>query len=141
MDQSLEQHLKALLISQEGLRLKPYMDTVGKITIGVGRDLNDRGISNDEAMFLLENDMKIVFENALELSFFKNLDQVRQLVILSMLFNMGLSRFKGFVRMTDALMRSDFSTASLEMRSSRWAREVGLRAVHLSDAMRDGKFS
>lgn len=49
--------LKDMLIRHEGLKLKPYRDTVGKLTIGAGRNLNDLGISEREAMFLLDNDI------------------------------------------------------------------------------------
>ena len=49
-----------MLKRHEGLRLKPYQDTIGKLTIGYGRNLDDRGISKEEAEYLLRNDISRV---------------------------------------------------------------------------------
>ena len=84
--------LKELLIKHEGLRLKPYYDTATppRLTIGVGRNLTDRGITEEEAMFLLENDIKATLQSLKEVfSWFVFLDNVRQAVVVSMVFNMG----------------------------------------------------
>ena len=58
--------LRDQLIIDEGLRLRPYRDSVGKLTIGVGRNLDDVGISNDEAMVLLDHDIEITITLTLE---------------------------------------------------------------------------
>ena len=52
--------LKDMLIRHEGLKLKPYLCTAGKLTIGVGRNIQDRGITYQEAMMLLENDIRLI---------------------------------------------------------------------------------
>lgn len=52
--------LKAQLVIDEGLRLRPYRDSVGKLTIGCGRNLDDVGITAAEAMMLLDNDVSRV---------------------------------------------------------------------------------
>lgn len=139
MSNELISNLQRLLILHEGKKLKPYVDTVGKITIGVGRNLTDRGISEGECALLLSNDIDIVmkqFNN--NFPNWKQFDDVRKLVILDMLFNLGLNRFLGFKNMIDALNTKDFNKAASEMLNSRWAEQVGDRAKRLSIMMRDG---
>ncbi len=132
--------LKATLVVDEGLRLKPYWDSVSKLTIGVGRNLDDRGITKTEAMYLLNRDItqatrdaKRAVENFLELS------DVRQEIIVNMVFNMGLTRFKGFRNTIKAIEAKDYELASIEMLDSLWARQVGPRAKRLARRMRTGK--
>lgn len=133
------ERLKQILIKHEGLRLKPYTDTVGKLTIGVGRNLDDRGISKDEALYMLENDIKIVEKEAREIfENFDQLDDVRQEVILNMLFNLGKAKFLSFKKFIQAVKERNFEKAADEMLNSKWARQVGKRAQELSFAMRNG---
>ena len=135
------ERLKAVLIRHEGLRLKPYRDTVGKLTIGVGRNLDDRGITKDEALYLLSNDINIV-ESELdrELPWWRYLDDIRQEVLVNMAFNMGLPKLKKFKRFLSALEKGNYETAADEMLASRWAIQVGRRADELSRAMREGEY-
>lgn len=129
--------LKALLLSHEGMRLKPYRDTVGKLTIGVGRNLEDTGITQEEANYLLENDIRQAKRTA-EWAFpwFRDLSLTRQAVVISMIFNLGIKGFRSFRRLIDALEHGDYARAALEMRSSKWARQVGDRAVELARMMK-----
>jgi lysozyme len=134
--------LKEMLIREEGLKLKPYRDPVsGKLTIGVGRNLEDVGISEDEAMYLLENDIRRAEETAGHCCaahgvLFENLPEEAQLVLVDMAFNMGY-RLKSFRRMFTALRRGDFEEAAKEMLDSKWARQVGRRAENLAEIMKN----
>lgn len=131
--------LLARLRSDEGLRLFPYMDTTGHITIGYGRNLSERGISQGEADALLQRDaLNAIRECEQAFPWFGALSEARQVVIASMVFNMGLSGVRGFGRMLDAVQRRDFATASAEMLHSQWATQVGARADRLAVMMRNG---
>lgn len=133
--------LQSQLSIDEGNKAKPYTDTVGKLTIGVGRNLTDRGLSPDEVNYLLNNDINIATQDAKKLvPGFDKLDDVRQEVLVNMAFNLGLARLSGFKKFLAAVNAGDFSRASVEMLDSVWAKQVGARAIRLSNAMRTGSF-
>lgn len=121
----------------EGLRLKPYRCTAGKLTIGYGRNIEDNGITEAEASFLLENDLRRCwYDCSSAFDWFDKLDKIRQGVIAELCFNIGLPRLKGFKKMLAACSRGDFETASCEMLDSLWARQVGKRALTLANLMK-----
>ena len=123
----------------EGLRLKPYRCTAGKLTIGYGRNLEDRGITIEEAEYLLSNDIEIVCKNlSMRLSFFDDLDPVRKSALINMCFNLGLSGLMGFKKMLRAIEQSDYEQAAVEALNSRWANQVGDRAVRIADKIKNG---
>ena len=149
------------LILHEGMVLKVYQDHLGIDTIGVGRNLEDRGITDGElafmnmlraeiyeqgiteahARFLLSNDIDIVEEelrNAHEC--IERLDDVRIRILLDMAFNMGVPRLCKFKNMWAGIHDGDYIRASAEMLDSRWATQVGQRATRLSEAMRTGEW-
>ncbi len=131
--------LIAQLVRHEGLRLKPYKDIAGKSTIGVGRNLDDAGISPDEALILLENDIARTSAALRErLPWFGSLDKVRQNVLINMAFNMGIHGLLGFKLMLGAVQAGNYEAASREMLESAWAVQVGNRAVELSHLMKNG---
>jgi lysozyme len=133
--------LREMLIKHEGLRLKPYKCTAGKTTIGVGRNLDDVGISKFEAMQMLAADIGRIQKEAVEnFNWFKSISVVRQDVVLSMLFNMGLSRFSGFKNMIAAIVAQNYSKAADEMMNSAWSAQVGIRATELAQMMREGRY-
>lgn len=136
MDRQL---LRSQLERHEGLRLKPYRDTVGKLTIGYGRNLDDIGISRDEADFMIDNDISQVERHLLTVDEYSALDAVRQAVLANMCFNVGFRGLIGFRRMWTALARHDYDAAAGEMLDSKWAGQVGSRAVELSEIMRSGE--
>lgn len=131
--------LRQQLIHHEGLRLKPYTDTVGKLTIGVGRNLNDRGITEAEARYLLDNDINGAINDLLALTWFPDLDPVRQRVFVDLCFNLGIVRLKGFVKMLDAASRKDWPTAAAELLNSKYAQQVGQRAQTLAAMLVTGR--
>ena len=155
-------HLLEELVKHEGLRLQVYQDTLGIDTIGIGRNLKDRGISKEEldeldiptidhvyeygiteadAMLLAENDVQIVEEELLRAHpCVEDLDAVRQLVLVDMAFNMGVPRLCKFKKMWNAVHENKFDIAAKEMLDSRWANQVKSRSVKLANAMHNGSF-
>jgi len=120
----------------EGLRLKPYHCTAGKLTIGYGRNIEDKGISKSEANYLLLRDIEEV-EVALNdrYEWFEHLSTHRQAVLINMAFNMGMHGLATFKNMIAAIEMSDYTEASHQMLESGWAKQVGSRAVELSKIM------
>lgn len=121
----------------EGLRCKPYRCTAGKLTIGYGRNIEDNGITEAEASFLLENDIKnSEAECRRAFPWFQKLDEIRRGVIIELCFNMGLKRLLGFKKMLAACECGNYNSAANEMLNSLWARQVGKRAKTLADLMK-----
>jgi lysozyme len=124
----------------EGCKLKPYYCTAGKLTIGVGRNLEDTGITRAEAQFMLEGDIVRLMKELDELfPEWRDLSETRQMVVLNMCFNMGTFGFLNFKRTIAYMRAEEFSKAADEMLRSQWADQVGDRAKRLSDAMREDK--
>jgi len=128
----------------EDIVLKPYLDTVGKTSIGVGRNLDDVGISKEEARILLHNDIrraKADLDRALP--WWRSLDPVRQKVMIDMCFNMGIGNdSKGLLSFKNTLkfiQQGEWVKAATNMESSKWARQVGNRSVRLARMMRTGE--
>jgi lysozyme len=133
--------LRAQLVSMEGLRLKPYRCPAGKLTIGVGRNLDDRGVTREEALVLLDNDLALVEAQArAAFPWFDALDAVRQDVVLNMCFNLGLPRLLGFRKCLAALAAGHYGNAAYEMMQSQWAQQVGHRAQTLATMMETGVY-
>jgi len=133
------QRLRELLIKHEGVALKPYVDTVGKKTIGVGRNLDDGGISIAEAMMMLTNDMNRVEQEAVRhFDWFHPLSPNRKNVVLSMLFNLGLNQFRQFNNLIASLIIQNYAKAAQDMLDSKWAVQVKGRAKELALMMLKG---
>ena len=131
--------LKSMLTLHEGRMLFVYNDSLGVPTIGVGRNLRDKGISPSECDLLLENDIADVLEALThQFPWFSTaLNSARQLALVDMGF-MGPEKLRGFHKMIAAIQRGDFQQAAREMLDSTWAQQVGHRAVDLAAIMRDG---
>jgi lysozyme len=122
----------------EGLRLKPYRCTAGKLTIGYGRNLEDNGISDEEAEYLLTNDLKFAaMETVAMFPTWDRLSDLRREVLVNMMLNLGATKLRKFKRMREALSREDYGSAAAEMLDSKWALQVGQRAERLAKQMRD----
>ncbi|GAB1468051.1 hypothetical protein MASR2M64_07540 [Candidatus Cloacimonadota bacterium] len=141
MTDTLMNRIKSQLVRHEGLRLKLYRCTAGKLTIGVGRNLDDCGISQKEAYALLDNDILNCEQQLLdEIPVIYNaLDEARQSVLLNMCFNLGLKGLLGFNNTLAFIAAGDWERAANGMLASKWAKQVGMRAIELSEMMRKGK--
>ena len=112
------------LLRDEGLRLKPYQDSVGKTTIGIGRNLDDKGISHAEAATLLHNDIEECVDHALRIiPGFDNLPEDAQHIIVNMIFQLGARGFQGFRRLIEAIHSHAWNAASHEVMNSKAARQ------------------
>jgi len=132
--------IQAMILRHEGNKKFPYMDTVGKLTIGIGRNLSDNGISKEESLFLLNNDIVSAQEELnWKFPWFLELNAVRQNALTDMLFNLGLPRLLRFKKFIAAMAAKDYNIASNEMLDSIWARQVGYRAIELAKMIRTGK--
>lgn len=124
-------------------RHMPYRDSVGKLTIGYGRNLDDMGITDYEASVMLDHDLAVCQAELIKahpaLLHNDSLSDERKKVLFEMAFNMGVPRLLGFKKMWAALEAHDYSLAALEMLDSAWARQVGMRAIMLADIMSTGK--
>jgi lysozyme len=131
----------ASMMRHEGLRLTPYLDTVGKLTIGYGRNLDDRGISPQEAAFLLDNDVADGTAEALRaFAWLLRMDEVRSAVIVEMVTSIGLPRFLTFKRCIAACASGDYETAARELLDSDWRVQVGpTRSQRLAEQLRTGR--
>jgi lysozyme len=140
--------LEQELTRDEGKRLKPYRDSVGKLTIGIGHNLDDKGISPAVCALMFAED---VAEHAAlldrHLSWWRNLDEIRQRVLMNMAFNMGvgpsdeqpLGKLLTFKNTLAAMARGDYEAAADGMSASAWAKQVGVRATRLVSMMRTGR--
>lgn len=134
-----EDRLIAELTRDEGLRNKPYKDTVGKLTIGVGRNLDDVGLSDQECVYLLHNDIvRSVADLDNNLDWWRDMSDTRQRALINMCFNLGWPRLSGFRNMLAALKASDYDKAASEALDSRWAQQVGSRSERIAEMYRQG---
>lgn len=131
--------LRSELRRDEGVRLKPYRDTVGKITIGVGRNLTDIGITPEEADLMLDHDIAAAIGSlSARVRCFDALDPVRQRALINLTFNIGIEAVLGFHKMLSALIQQDYETAAKELLFSRYAVQVGARATRVAHMLRTG---
>jgi lysozyme len=123
----------------EGVEKTVYNDSEGIPTIGVGRNLRDRGLSDDEIDYLLSNDIDIVVDELDKvMPWWKDLDEVQQRVLCDLVFNLGMPRFSGFKKSISYMKQQMWDQAANELLDSKWARQVGRRAHTLSEMMRTG---
>jgi lysozyme len=131
-----------LLIKHEGVKLNVYRDTVGKLTIGCGRNLDDHGISEDEALLMLDNDITRLWHAlTAKFPFFGGLDDTRQHVLLDMAYNLGVDGVGHFTKVVSAIETGNYNAAADEMLESKWAKQVGTRAQELAAMMRHGAYT
>lgn len=135
--------LYAQLGVDEARRCKPYRDTVGKLSIGVGRNLDDVGLSDDEIDLMLKNDVqRAVTVLDRNVPWWRNLTDARQQVLANMCFNMGWGDsgkgLSSFVNTLTKVKAGDYTGAADNMLASKWASQVGVRAIRLARMMREG---
>lgn len=125
-----------------GFRSKPYKCTAGKLTIGYGRNLDDVGVSLDEAEYMFNNDFNKAYTDLLRLLKVKevnveDLSECRLFVLTDMMFNLGYGRLSLFKKLFQALKNHDYVAASDEMKDSNWYKQTGNRAKKLCDMMKN----
>lgn len=125
----------------EDSRAKPYRDTVGKLSIGVGRNLDDVGLRPDEISLLLRNDIEVA---AAELDkafpWWRKMTDARQNALCNMCFNLGITRLKGFKQTLALLQSGKYDEAAREVLVSKWAGQVGARASRIAELFRKGEY-
>jgi lysozyme len=135
--------LVAQLRHHEGDRRKPYRDTAGHLTIGVGRNLDAKPLSDAVVQLMLDEDINEAWQACQRgVPGFDTLSEARQHALLDMTFNMGPAEMfppgVAFYKMLAAVERRDFTAAAVEMLDSVWARQVGGRAATLAKMMKEG---
>lgn len=134
MNENQLDRVRKRLIDEEGLKLKLYHCTAGKLTIGVGRNVEDRGITHDTAMQMLDEDIDIcVGELEKNLSWFEDAPDKIQEVLIDLCFNMGINRLMGFVKTLHKLKTGAYKEAAVELLDSRYAASVPNRAKRNAD--------
>lgn len=131
--------LSTQLHVDEGIRPRIYRDSVGKWTGGVGRNLSDRPFSNDEIALMLANDIATA-ERDLDraLPWWRAMSDARQQALCNMCFNLGIGRLLGFRKMLALLEAGDWAAAASEAIDSKWAGQVGERAIRIAQQYRKG---
>jgi len=133
------ENLKEQLVRHEGLRLTVYDCPAGYQTIGVGRNLEGKGITEEEAFYLLSNDIDYFTEQLKNnIDWFVEIPEEKQNVLINMAFNLGVSGLLNFKNMLLAVKEERWVDASTEMLDSKWAKQVGNRAIELSGIMANG---
>lgn len=135
------ERLRADLTKDEDRRTKPYRDSVGKLTIGIGHNLDDCGLSDAiiGAIFA-EDEANASRDLFTALPWAAKLNDVRQNVLLNMCFNMGIHKLLEFKLTLAYIQGAHYEMAAQEMLNSQWAKQVGDRAKRLSAEMRTGEF-
>lgn len=144
LDAGVRDLIRARLMIDEGVVLHAYQDSLGFWTIGCGRLIDGRkggGITAAEALYLLDNDIdRVVDALAEKWPAFLHLMPARQVVLVSMAFNLGIDGLAGFKNTLTHIWRGEYESAALGMLDSLWAKQVGVRAVRLAEMMRTGNF-
>ena len=135
----IDEELKDWIRHGEGFDNMPYIDTVGKLTIGYGRNLQDNGISKDEAEYLLNNDVIRAIRDIEDYPWYQEAPESTKRALVNMSFNLGLTRLLTFKKMIAALISHDYTKAALEALDSKWAKQIGDRAKDVALMIRTAK--
>ena len=132
--------IEQLLLKHEGLKLTPYRCTAGKLTIGVGRNIEEKGITEEEALFLLRNDIDECKRDLTTLIFhgqFYDFPESIQNVLINMRFQLGRAGFRKFKKMIFAFQNLNYEEAIVQMKDSAWYKQVPNRANDLIEMVRE----
>lgn len=133
-----ETKLEEWIARCEGYRKHPYHDTVHKLTIGFGRNLSANGISQDEALYLMRNDIKKCIKELERYEWYSDQPPMVKDALINMCYNLGLPRLLKFKRMIFCLTKKDYTNAAKEALESKWASQVGYRAKDVAVMIRHG---
>ena len=128
--------IKDQLIKHEGFQHFPYKCTAGYLTIGIGRNLETKGIIREEALHLLENDIDECIRDLKTILEWDGIDDTRKRVLIDMRFNLGHGGFRSFRKMIAAVEVKDYAMAAEEMKDSAWFKQTGYRALTLYQMMK-----
>ena len=124
------------------MKLKPYLCTSKKLTIGIGRNLDDVGISKEEAEMLLKNDIYEATNQLLNaFPFMATFSDVRISAMINFTFNVGIGTVRKFSNTIEYLKNEDWDAAADEMMDSKWAEQVGDRAIQITEQIRTGRWA
>ena len=147
-EMTIDPRLREMVKLHEGLRLKPYQCTAGRWTVGYGHNLEAHGktlmesITLQEAEHWLDKDIESAQNScAFCMPYFGLLDEVRRAVLIDMCFNLGINGLLGFKKTLGYVANGEYKTAAAEMLDSKWAKQVGYRAIRLSQMMAYGKWA
>jgi len=128
-------------LSEEGFAQFPYTDITGHLSAGIGRNLAVVGISLDEALVLLDNDIMRCEKDLghYAADWYGLLNDARKSAILDMTFNLGIGGLLKFTDMIAAIVKGDYTLAAKAMLDSRWATEVPNRAKAIAMIMESGQ--
>lgn len=139
------EQLLAMLKRHEGVESHAYECSEGKITVGVGRNIDSEGgigLSEEEIDFLLKNDIeRCIIELSSEYDWFVDLDDIRKDAMVDIAFNLGITRLRLFKRALAAMAEGNYKQAATEFLDSKWAKQVGGRALELSDMISSGEYA
>ena len=138
--------IKEMIIANEGTgpikntRFMPYQDTVKKWTIGYGRNITDRGLSIEEANFLLESDIKEV-ETALDrnINWWRNKPENIQLVLQDLCFNMGITTLMTFKNTLLLINLGHYKDAADSLQKTKYHNDVKIRALKNEALLREAE--
>lgn len=139
MTPEMKAKLRRSLVHHESYEKFPYTDTVGKITIGIGYNLSDRGLSDEWINNQYQADVDYFYGQLLAFPWFEQLTSDRQIILIDMAF-MGWKKFLTFDKMLNALLTHDYKKAAFEMINSKWAEQVKGRAAALAHGMLTGVY-
>lgn len=130
------------LIRDEGLRLTPYRDSLGYLTIGIGHIIGKgetfTTLTREQALDILDSDIMIAERRLTNiLPSWRSLDEVRQRAALNLVFNLGY-KLADFKRFLHAAKSGDWEKAADHLTQSRWYRQVKLRGPRIVHAIRTG---
>jgi lysozyme len=131
--------IREWLVYDEGIKLKPYRDTQNLLTLGIGRCLDTKGISEAEAFMLCDNDITDAIDDLYRLSYFTALCQARQDALVNLKFNTG-NAFWTFKKMLAAGKKRGFKTMAAECLDSKAARELPNRYRRIAATLESGMY-
>lgn len=138
----MNDELTRQLRGDEGEKLYAYTDSLGYLTLGVGRLVDPRkggGITAEESAYLLANDIAAkTKELTARLPWLYLLDPVRQGAMLNMAFQLGVDGLLGFRNSLELMRTGQFSLAADNFLKSKWAQQTPKRARRVTDQIRTG---
>ena len=128
--------LKKRLVDFEGLVLKPYHCSQNYLSIGVGRNLDSNGITEEEAMYLLDNDIhKVIEQLDKQWAVWRKFPDAAKYVSIDVAFNMGINTWMSFRKTRAYMEMGEWEEASKELLDSKYAEQVGRRAIFNSEQL------